>query len=269
MVIAKAARRDTRQGRFYTMDDGREFVSVTTFLQAINKPALIQWAAKEERTMTILAAADLYEAVHGTPKMSRPTYVATLDSRIGKTKAHQKLMAKASEIGTQAHALIEWNLRTSLGQVAGPEPKIGDKAMWAFMAYQEWAKSVDLKPILIEQRVFSMAHEYAGTMDLLAEVNGVLTLIDWKTSKGIYGEAHLQNIAYQAALAEMGHHKAEAGLILRLPKIETDPTFEAVSVGSMEELFPVVLHVKAVWKWWFEQEKLSREKWEKQQGDTA
>lgn len=255
-------RTQTRFGRFYTMDDGREFPSVTSILQAINKPALVQWAAKEERTMTIQAAADLYEDIHATPQMSRPTYVATLDARIGKTKAHQKLMAKASEIGTQAHALIEWNLRKSLGQVVGPEPKIVDKALWAFMAYEEWAKSVDLTPLLIEQRVFSLTHAYAGTMDLLAKVDGQITLIDWKTSKSVYGEAHIQNVAYQVALSEMGHQRAEAGLILRLPKVETDPTFEAVPVPPADTLFPVFLAVKQVWEWWVEEEKASRARWE-------
>lgn len=253
---------DTRQGRFYPMEDGTEYVSVTTFLQAINKPALVQWAAKEERLMTMQAAADLYEDLHGTPKMSRPTYITTLDARIGKTKAHTKLMAKASEIGKQAHALIEWNLRRSLGQEAGPEPKIGDKALWAFMAYEEWAKSVSLKPILIEQKVYSRTHEYAGTMDLLAEINGVLTLVDWKTSKAVFGEAHLQNVAYQVALAEMGYHKAAAGLILRLPKTESDSNFEAVPVGPVEELLPVVLATKRIWEWWYAEEQASRAKWE-------
>lgn len=264
---AKPARRDTKQGRFYTMADGSEYVSVTTFLGAINKPALVGWAAKEERKMTIQAAADLYADTHGTALMSRPTYITTLDSRIGRVKAHTKLMAKASEIGTQAHALIEWNLRRSLGQEAGPEPVIGEAATLAFVAYERWAKEVNLKPLLIEQKVYSHTHRYAGTMDLLAEVNGVLTLIDWKTSKDVYAEAHLQNVAYQVALTEMGHATPEAGLILRLPKVVTDPNFEAVEVGPVDTLLPVVLHVRALWEWWYAEEKASRERWEQQQRD--
>lgn len=257
-------RTDGKQGRFYTID-GQQYASVTTILQAISKPALIGWAAKEERLMTIQAAADLYEDVHGTPKMSRPTYVTTLDARIGKVKAHTKLLAKASEIGSQAHALIEWNMRQQLGQRVGPEPKIGDKALWAFMAFEEWQKSVTFKPILIEQTVFSATHGYAGTLDLLAEIEGKQTVVDFKTGKSIYGEAMLQNVAYQEALAEMDHQRAEAGLILRLPKVETDPNFEPVPVPPASELFPTFLHVKAVWEWWYAQEKASRERWEASQ----
>lgn len=254
-------RSHTKQGRFYEID-GHCYPSVTTILQAINKPALVSWAAKEERLMTIQAAADLYGDIHGTPQMSRPTYITTLDARIGKVKAHQKLLAKASEIGTQAHALIEWNLRKQLGQVVGPEPKIGEKALWAFMAFEDWSKSVDLTPILIEQVVYSHTHQFAGTLDLLAAVNNIITVVDFKTGKSVYGEACLQNASYQAALAEMGHQRAEAGLILRLPKVETDPTFEAVPVPPADTLFPVFLHVKRVWEWWIEEEKASRARWE-------
>lgn len=268
MSPSRPVRIDSKQGRFYPID-GESFVSVTTALQAVNKPALVQWAAKEERTMTIHASADLYEDIHGTPKMSRATYITTLDTRIGKLRANQKLLAKASEIGTQVHAVIEWNIRRSLGQMVGPGPELSDKAAWAFATYEEWAQSVNLKPILIEQVVYSRKHRYAGTMDLLAEVSGVLTLVDFKTGKAVYGEAMLQNVAYQMALAEMGHQRAEAGLILRLPKIETDPNFEAVVVPSVDTLFPVFLNVKAVWEWWYAEEQASRAKWEANKKEKA
>ena len=250
---------NSKSGRFYDVD-GVMLPSVTTILGAINKPALVQWAAKEERTMVIEAAADLYGDVHGTPKMSRPTYIATLDGRIGKLKANQKILAKAGEIGTQVHALIEWNLRRQLGQVVGPEPKVEEKSLWAFMAWEDWAKAVRLRPLLIEQRIFSLTHGYAGTMDLLAEVNDVVTLVDFKTGKAVYAEAHLQNVAYQVALAEMGHTIPQAGMIVRLPKNEQDPGFEAVQCPTVDELLPTFLAVKKVWQWWYAQEQAYQEK---------
>lgn len=265
---ATPVRTDSKQGRFYAIDEER-FPSVTTILQAVNKPALVGWAAKEERLMTVQAAADLYQDIHGTPRMTRTTYITTLDTRIGKVKAHQKLLAKASEIGTQVHKLIEWNMRQTLGQVVGPEPTISEKALWAFMAFEEWAKTIHLTPVLIEQTVFSRTHRYAGTMDLLAKVDGVLTLIDFKTGKSIYGEAHLQNVAYQVALAEMGHQRAQAGLILRLPKTDTDPNFEAVAVPPVDTLLPTFLAVKQVWEWWYAEEQVSRARWEAKRAQEA
>jgi hypothetical protein len=250
------------KGRFYTLPDGRKYPSVTTILSVIGKPALINWAANVEREMVVEAAANLYEdlPIDGkTPKMSRAGYVATLQERIGKTKAHTKELAKAGDIGTQAHALIEWNIRKSLGQEVGPEPKISEKATWAFMVWQEWAKSVNFKPIFCEQAIYSHEHRYAGTMDLTAEVQiegKIITVVaDWKTGKAIYDEALLQNAAYIEALLEMGHLKAPLhGLIVRLPKNEKDPEPETrlIDWSEHEKLFRIFKHVRALWGWQFE-----------------
>jgi hypothetical protein len=258
---SKVVRQESRSGRFYRVEGDEEpYVSVTHALSCIAKPALINWAANQERTLVMDAAADLYLDLCQTPPMGRPSFLATLQGRIGKQKAHQKELAKAGEIGTQVHELIEWNLRQSLGQKVGPEPRVTDKAQWAFMAFQDWAQSVSLKPIFIEQMVFSRTHKYAGTMDLLAEVNGVLSLVDFKTGKSIYAEAYLQNVAYQQALREMGHSTPAAGHIVRLPKVETDPAFEVGAVPAVEELWPTFIAVLNVWKWWHAGEKAYQER---------
>jgi hypothetical protein len=250
----RTTRRDTKVGRWYDID-GESYPSVTSILAVIGKPALVNWAANQERTLVMDAAADLYTDLCQLSKpMPRSAYVTTLQARCGQQKAHKKALEKASEIGTQAHALIEWNLRRALGQKTGPEPRVVDDAQWAFMAFQDWAASVSLKPRFIEQTVFSRQHAYAGTMDLLAEVNGVLTLVDFKTGKSIYGEALLQNAAYQHALVEMGHSKPEAGLIVRLPKVQTDPAFEVKDVPSVDTLLPVFLAVRQLWTWHYAQE---------------
>ncbi len=259
MATPTITRRDTLGGRWYEVDDHR-LPSVTYILQAISKPALISWAASEERKLVTETAADLYEDVHGTPKMSRPTYIATLQGRLGKVRAHQKELAKAAEIGSQIHSMIEWNLRRMLGQKVGPQPRLDEKAQWGFMAWEDWARSVRFKPILIEQQVFSLMHGYAGTLDVLGEIDGVLTIGDWKTGKAVYPEALLQSVAYQVALAEMGHHRAEAGIVIRLPKVETDPEFEVVPVPAVSELFPTFLAVKQVWQWQYESERVYQER---------
>lgn len=252
-------RKDGPSGRFYEID-GVSLPSVTHILQVIGKPALINWAANTERALCLDVAADLYLDLSKTPPMSRASYLATFDGRLGKQKAHKRQLEKAGEIGSQAHALIEWNLRSQLGQKVGPEPRVVDDAQWAFMAFQDWANSVHLKPIFIEQTVFSKTHGYAGTMDLLADVNGVPTLIDFKTGKAIYAEAYLQNVAYQQALSEMGHTSAQGGLIVRLPKVQTDPAFETGIVPPVADLFPVFLAVRELWTWWYAQDEAYRAK---------
>jgi hypothetical protein len=82
--------------------------------------------------------------------------------------------------------------------------------------------------------------------------------VDWKTGKSIYKEAHLQNAAYREAIMEMGivsDHPCIAtglrplgGLILRLPKTEADPDFEAVIAHEQEKSFTTFLTAKRLWE---------------------
>lgn len=274
MAVGIESRRKTTSGRFYEIEDGESYPSVTTILQAIGKPALINWAAKEERELVLGVASELYQdAMKLNPPLSSTAWVLSMEGRLGKQRAHQRLLAKAGDLGTQAHSMIEWELRRRLG-IASEKPTIEDKALWAFMAWEDWAKAVRLKPILVEQVVYSKQFGYAGTMDLLCEVSvpglieyfksknktipepllalsqeWVLTLADWKTGKAIYQEAALQNAAYRHGLKEMGHGDPLIGLIVRLPKIETDPEFEVAVVGETKPLMDVFLATKTLWTW--------------------
>jgi hypothetical protein len=254
-----ARRKDGPGGRFYEIDD-RQYPSVTHVLNCIGKPALQRWAYNQAILHATETAANLYIDTCKLPPMSRPAYISTFNNRLGKHKADLKQLEKAGEIGTQAHKLIEWTLRKELGQVVGPEPHVVAAAQWAYMAFQDWATKCQLKPLYIEQTVYSTKYEFAGTMDLLAEVDGVVSLVDFKTGKAIYSESFLQNVAYQEAFIEMGHQPTpEQGIILRLPKNEQDPEFEVAVVPDRQSLMPVFLAVRQVWEWWFAAEQAYRE----------
>ncbi len=114
---------------------------------------------------------------------------------------------------------------------------------------------------MTEQTVWSRTHRYAGTLDLVAYVDGVRTLIDFKTSKAIYAEAHLQNVAYQVALAEMGHEPCLSGCIVRVPKNTNDPAFEVQVTPPVAELLPVFLHARALYDWWVAEDAKSKAAW--------
>lgn len=290
MSPSKPTRTDSRSGRFYdiTHSDGTtgRYPSVTTILSAISKPALIPWAAKEERLACMETAADLH-AETGMQQLPRSMYLLALDQRLGKTKAHLKALAKAAEIGTQAHAAVEWSLRLQqLGIAAGPKPPMVEGAELAFRSWQTWAQAVELEPVLVEQCVWSRTHEYAGTLDLVARLRAsallallqqqgpvaptlaawlegrdmVTAVIDLKTSKSIYAEHALQTAAYIRALQEMGHGPVDGGLIVRLPKAASDPGFEVAVVPPARELFPTFLAARQLWAWSYQQELAYRDR---------
>ena len=96
-----------------------------------------------------------------------------LEGRLGQ-KAHLRRSRAATDIGSQAHKLIEWMLRKELNLLVGPRPQVSEKAEWAFMAFEDWCRSVNLKPLKVERTVWSdplnNLDSFAGTIDLIAQV---------------------------------------------------------------------------------------------------
>ena len=67
----------------------------------------------------------------------------------------------------------------------------------------------------------SVINMFAGTVDAVAEVDDVLTVVDFKTSSQISDEYFLQTSAYWLLLDENlveGEKRPEQRLILRIPK---------------------------------------------------
>lgn len=252
MAEPKRIRKENRWGsghRFYEIEPGLQFPSVTTILEIIGKPALINWAAKVERELVLQCSADLYQDAPLATRMSRTGWITTMQSRLTNEKAHKRLLTKAGNIGTQIHKLVEWSLKAELCMEAGPSPQIGPEAQAAYNEWLKWRKDVKLKPLFIEHKVYSRTHGYAGTLDLFAEVEGKPTVFDWKSGKAVYAEAHLQNAAYRHAWREMGHGDPVQGIIVRLPKTTEDPDFEAVQAEPESGCLEVFLHTLRLWIW--------------------
>jgi hypothetical protein len=123
------------------------------------------------------------------------------------------------------------------------------------MVFEDWRAKVELKPKAVEQTVWHTQRRYAGSMDWWADATlpdlGPGTIVgDQKTGKAIYGEALLQNAAYVHALIAMGHATPPVhGVIVRLPKVDTDPEPEIRVIPWEEQqgLYAVFLAVKALW----------------------
>lgn len=107
----------------------------------------------------------------------------------------EAIKAKSAEEGTLIHETIEAILRHD--PVVVPEsikPAIG--------AFMNFYNKNDVIAHKIEERVISKKHHFAGTMDVLAEINGKLGVLDIKTSIAIYRDYSMQTSAYIEALRE-------------------------------------------------------------------
>jgi hypothetical protein len=229
--------------RFYTIA-GYRLPSVTTIVDVIAKPGLGPWYAKEERRHFETAMLE----VLAKPGARDPDYVlAAVAEAVTGVKAAEREQQRAVAIGTAVHAGIEWQLRTRLGEDAGPEPRLPDVAAWAVESWKDWARQVDLQPLGIERVVACPTCGYAGTLDLYARVQGVLTVLDWKSGKAIYPEAFLQNVAYRHAAMRHGWPSVQ-GLIVRLPKRLDDPAWEVMAAPDSIVLEDFLAALR-LWRW--------------------
>jgi hypothetical protein len=256
---------------------GLKLISVTHILQVLDKPGVDRWNVTEERKLALAVAADLYEASHGTPKMSRMAYLETLNRLIGKERAGEKAKRKAGDIGKRVHALIEYDMMKQLGKAPPKAPKVEPDLAVALANFEEFKAEHRFKPKLAEERVYSLAYGFAGTLDSEGEFDDMDNIMDWKTGKDIYPESYLQAAAYRMALIEMGHLGSDSGaVIVLLPKAAGEQfKVKRLSPAECDAEFETFLAVKESWTWWNRHQEASKAAWEamkaadKHQGTVA
>lgn len=195
----------------YYSKSGTLLPGVTTVLNLLNKPALVAWAWK-----------------------------------LGKQGIdYRKESKQATDIGSIAHYLI-------LCDLSGITPDLGDysqndidKAQNSIKSYQAWHRMNDIKPVDIECSLVSEKWGYGGTFDLLAEVNGITTIIDFKTSAALYSEYSYQIAAYWELLRENRGINA-TGKLIRINKKSNDD-FEVKTVENIEKHFELFRHLLCVY----------------------
>lgn len=69
-------------------------------------------------------------------------------------------------------------------------------------AFDEFLRNNNVEPLLIEERVVHQQHGYAGTVDMVARINGTVGVLDIKTGKRMYRDYGLQTAAYVQAVAQ-------------------------------------------------------------------
>ena len=140
-------------------------------------------------------------------------------ARVGEAEAN-RISSESAARGTQVHARIEAYLSPRLPQPQALEPLDHDPALDGYWNSIQSAIA-EIKPLYLEQFVYSDRYRYAGTMDCLGYYQGKLSLIDFKTSAKVKPEAYTvdwlcQLVAYAAASREIGilPDSIELGVVL-------------------------------------------------------
>ena len=228
----------TSSGRYYEQD-GRKYVSVTTVLNALPKDALIQWAAN--------MAADKAIELYGAAPERWEAKEAKLRDEI--RYAHRQKKESAADLGTATHELAERNLRGEVIDLKSLDKELAKR----YKHFLTFRQLYDIQPLHVEATVYNDTYGYAGSCDLMALVNGVPTIVDLKTSKGVYGTVALQLSAYKHAEYIRGNDgtkqplpKMDKGAVLHLRP--DGITFREVDVTEDRFAdFLAVLRVKREW----------------------
>ena len=195
--------KDTKVHTRYRTKDGIVVPGVTTVLNMLSKPALIHWAWKMG-----LDGID-----------------------------YKKYRDKAADTGTLAHLLVQCDLTGETPDLSMYGAELIDKAENCLVSWYTWRKSVHIENPLSETQLVSEHYKYGGTADCICKLNGVPTLLDFKTGKGIYPSMLVQLAAYRHLMIENGY-PCEQALILNIGRDETE-NFDTkyVSTDDMNDLF--------------------------------
>lgn len=197
--VRKGGREFEKEFYAAVLKNGTEYVRlrrVTTVKKLIgDDEPLVQWAANQ---------AVEWFAQH--IEEGKPYSRAELDNIFEDARNNwRRTRDEAAKWGDHAHKVIEnflkwghWPTEQQFAQM--PKPVVNSLTAWS-----NWWKTRQLKRERVEFYVYNMPLGFGGTVDLLArDKDGKLWLIDWKTSKKIYGDVIFQVAAYFGACRNLG-----------------------------------------------------------------
>lgn len=212
---------------------------VTSIIGVIDKPALKQWAANK-------AVDHIQERILPGNKYDE---IQLSECFKGARSAFRSYTSTAADFGTLVHAWLEEYLKAGIAKKPLPSLPENVEMREAIQGLLNWTKENNVKFVSSERKIYSRKYSYAGTLDAEAIVNGKLTIIDFKTSSGIYPEMFIQTSAYLKAREEESGVKYPGGLcICRLAKIIGN-SFEVKQVKDVSRHFKSFRGAHEIYKW--------------------
>jgi hypothetical protein len=170
-----------RPSHHYEDATGRHIPGVTTLIdKGIPKPALIRWGMNTTAEYAVNNWADL-DALPVADRLKELKGAAYADRD------------RAAKRGSEIHGLAE---RLAHGEAVETPPEIAGHVD----AYVAFLDEHEPEGVLAEVAVVNYTIGYAGTLDLIADMQGQRWLLDIKSTRsGVYGETALQLAGYRYA----------------------------------------------------------------------
>lgn len=175
-------------------------MGITTATGFEDKPGLRAWERQQIAAFAVthvdeIAAKDeevAYRYLQAVPKFLTPEKHDELPLELDLWNAAEVALSDAGEAGTWLHSYVEDHFADAF-----PEQPLRDDHYQMVEAFHTWESQHDIEVIALERTVYG--DRYAGTADFFAKVDGVTTLIDWKTSRNVWSGHKMQLAAIGAA----------------------------------------------------------------------
>jgi len=185
----------------FGVNDGKTLMSITTALGAEDKPGIRAWERQQIAAFAVthideIASKDVevgYRYLQAVPKFLTPQKHDELPADLDLWNSAEYALNEAAEAGTWIHAYIEDYFNGGF-----PEEPIREDHYQMVEAFHLWESQHEIEVLSTERTVFGDG--YAGTGDLTAIIDGVVTLGDAKTSRNIQSSHKAQLAAIGAAL---------------------------------------------------------------------
>jgi len=217
-------RESNRRGGFY-WDKRKPYISVTTILQVLDKPALRWWFGQQ-----------VYNAMVVDPTLGQKE---ALNAPYATSK-------KAMSRGTTVHSIVE-NYKHSKEYLA----KLPEDFKPYAEAFYTWFEDNDVEIVDNEMTVLSKKYGYAGTLDITFKFRkkGRLLIGDIKTGKDIYEEVFLQLSAYKNAYEEMKKQPIDGIAVILLSTGRDGKATGKYKFEEGEYCFDEFLAARKLWIW--------------------
>lgn len=128
---------------------------------------------------------------------------------------------EASDMGTKIHEWVEHYIKFKIkehGYDKIPDMPDIPEVISGVTSFLDWEKAHKVKFLSSERIVFSKEHDFIGTLDIEAMVDGRHCLVDLKSSNGLYNSVRAQTAAYAVADMEETGKKYDGRWAIRVSK---------------------------------------------------
>lgn len=164
--------------------NGIEYPSVTNILKILNKSSLTGWA----------------------------NYMGFKRIKI------EDVLKESSAVGTYVHYLAQCKVMNKdfIRYDTNNRKRLIEVGM-RYHSFLDFYNENEMIADFMEKSFISEKLKYAGTMDFCGMLNGKLTLLDFKTSRGFYDSMFMQLAGYNLLLKENDIHIENFAILLILP----------------------------------------------------